>query len=229
MKPRLRAALLPVLGLLLATAGPVAATHDERDTPHPDQVLEALERAVNNRNVEAAFRQFADTATVEADGVTSDRGSIRRWLQRQVEADVHVHLSGYQGEGEQVTWKGEIGQGAWYQAGAAPLEVTGNAVVREGRIESLAYTVVRRDAAELGAAATWELGRARQASFWAPWLPWIPLALGSGLVVGFGMLLRSRQPARTTTGASGRLIRHLDRWSAERRRSTPSPHRAGYR
>jgi hypothetical protein len=171
-------------------------------------VIDRFEQARSRRDFDAALAFFADDATITDRGSQTYRGKeeIRRYLQLVGNRGRSPVVSNRRANGTRVTWTERL-------AGQATLtfELNAEAVVREGKIRSLAYTA-------LGAAGRADPaidGRAQLPAFVGLASVLVMLAGGVGLV--------SLAGARPSTGVwhsqlRGRLVHELGAWSASQRR-----------
>lgn len=207
-----RAARLVGLALLAAALASSQGQAWAQESPAaeptgPAAVLEQLEAALNARDLDRAMALFGPDAHLHEGTERVSRPELRRWLRERTGGDVHVHLGGYQVDGEQVTWTAEIGQGDWWRSGDAAYRVNGSATVRNGQIVRLSTgSVLGLGSSATNAAAT--PSALAGASGWT----WAGAALAA---VTAGLLLARRRvaggrPAATTTG--GRLIAGLGAW-----------------
>ena len=201
---RLRAGRrLLALASLLLVAVPGYALAQARAVD-PPIVLQAFERARANQDVAGALAQFSDeaviTLTVDGRQVQSYTGNaeIRRFLETVVVHTRSLILSNRHVVGSHVTWSERItGQRS------APIDVQVDAVVQDGKIQSLAYRTglgpAQADGAEPGPGP----------------LP-AGAVLGGLLLAGSGLILLASLGAhRPTPGSSrlqGRLIAGLACW-----------------
>jgi hypothetical protein len=121
--------VLLVLCTFVATASRIAAQSAEDEA-----VLKARETALLARNVEAVLQQFAgDALVVSSRGwLLSGRDQIRSWVQDQVERSQREEAGPRYQQGTKRSWPGKVYRDDWQQMGISPLEVTQDAIIREG-------------------------------------------------------------------------------------------------
>ena len=117
-------------------------------------VVLAFEAAQNQGDVEAAVALFADDAV----GVTADgtrwvgKDQIRTVVQHSWASGAHIERSRYQVAGDRVTSQAAVSSALLRAMGVGALQVTAEAVVRDGRIQSTTSTLSPESAARLQAA-----------------------------------------------------------------------------
>ncbi len=123
--------VLLMLFTLVVTASRPAAQRAEEEA-----VLKAWETARLERNVDAVLQQFADDALVVSSSGRLLRGhdQIRSWVQDQVERSQREEAGPHYQQGTKLSWPGKLYRDDWQQMGISPLEVTQDAIIREGKI-----------------------------------------------------------------------------------------------
>jgi hypothetical protein len=144
--------LLMVLLMLLTPV--VTTSRTAAQSAADEAVLNARETALLARDVEAVLQRFADDALV----VTSSgrllrrRAQIRSWVQDQVERSQRDEAGRRYQRGTKLSWPGKVYRDDWQQMGISPLEVTQDAIIREGKIHSFNTSFTPESAARFQAA-----------------------------------------------------------------------------
>lgn len=190
------------LALLLLAGGTRLASAQVMDPP---VIVEAFERARNQRNVDAALAYFADDAVVRLveRGTVSFNGKseIRRFLQNIGTRTPPLLTSNRHVVGNTVTWN-ERDQGQLQST----IDLSVEAFVQEGKIKSLVYR-----AAAPAVAPTRPEGPAL-----------LPAVFAFGAVAGLGLILlgiASLAPRRRPTPSTlhGKLLSGLGEWGSAQR------------
>jgi Domain of unknown function (DUF4440) len=142
-----------LVGLLLL---PLVVTlpRTEAQSAEGEAVLKARETALLARDVEAVLQLFADDAVV----VTSSgrflmgRDQIRGWVQDQVERGQREEAGPRYLQGAKLSWPGKVSRDDWQQLGISPLEVTQDALLRDGKISFFNTSFTPESAARFQAA-----------------------------------------------------------------------------
>jgi Domain of unknown function (DUF4440) len=142
-----------LVGLLLL---PLVVTlpRTEAQSAEGEAVLKARETALLARDVEAVLQLFADDAVV----VTSSgrflmgRDQIRGWVQDQVERGQREEAGPRYLQGAKLSWPGKVYRDDWQQLGISPLEVTQDALLRDGKISFFNTSFTPESAARFQAA-----------------------------------------------------------------------------
>jgi hypothetical protein len=194
-----RAGLLALVLLASATRLASAQVMD------PPVIVEAFERARNQRNVDAALAYFSDDAVVRLveRGTVSFNGKseIRRFLQNIGTRTPPLLTSNRHVVGNTVTWN-EREQGQLQST----IDLSVEAFVQEGKIKSLVYR-----AATPAAAPTRAEGPAL-----------VPAVFALGAVAGLGLILlgiASLAPRRRPSPSTlhGKLMSGLGEWGSAQR------------
>jgi hypothetical protein len=119
-----------------------------------EAVLKARETALLERNVEAVLQQFADDALVVSSSgrLLRGRDQIRSWVQDQVERSQREEAGPRYQQGTKLSWPGKVYRDDWQQMGISPLEVTQDAIIREGKIHFFNTSFTPESAARFQAA-----------------------------------------------------------------------------
>jgi hypothetical protein len=166
----------------------------------PAAVLDNYERALGRRDIDGALSQLAEGAVITVHDprtrILTSRAQVREFLQRASLDAPPVPTSDRQVDGATVTW-GERTQGA----GVATNELTVQAVVENGKIQSLVYRPGRLVQAHGNAAAGTTLESAG-------------MSLGAVVLLGFGLLslATARRQFHAGSNLRGRLVRELHQW-----------------
>jgi hypothetical protein len=144
--------LLMVLLMLFTLM--VIASRTEAQRAEDEAVLNARETALLERNVEAVLQQFADDALVVSSSGRLLRGhdQIRSWVQDQVERSQREEAGSRYQQGTKLSWPGKVYRDDWQQMGISPLEVTQDAIIREGKIHFFNTSFTPKSAARFQAA-----------------------------------------------------------------------------
>jgi Domain of unknown function (DUF4440) len=142
-----------LVGLLML---PLVVTipRTEAQSAEGEAVLKARETALLARDVEAVLQLFADDAVV----VTSSgrflmgRDQIRGWVQDQVERGQREEAGPRYLQGAKLSWPGKVSRDDWQQLGISPLEVTQDALLRDGKISFFNTSFTPESAARFQAA-----------------------------------------------------------------------------
>jgi hypothetical protein len=144
--------LLMVLLMLLTLL--VTTSRIEAQSAEGEAVLKAREAALLARDVEAVLQLFADDALV----VTSSgrflmgRDQIRNWVQDQVERGQREEAGPRYLQGAKLSWPGKVYRDDWQKMGISPLDVTQDALLRDGKIRFFNTTFTPESAARFEAA-----------------------------------------------------------------------------
>jgi len=197
------AALLGAAVLFGAPARPVAAQVSD-----PPVVIDAYERARDAHNVDAALAQFADDATITVEGgmpqAFAGRDQIRRFLAVVVSHSAPRLTSSRHVVGNTVTWT-ERDQGQLL----AMLDLSVEAVVRDGKIHSIVYRLGPPPPPPPSSAATSVVP--------TPLLGAAFVGAVSLLAIGLRMVLAGSRPTRPPSRLRGHLLAELDHWQGARR------------
>jgi hypothetical protein len=89
---------------------------------------------LNARNVEAVLQRFTDDALVVTFGgrLLRGRDQIGSWVQDQVRRGQREEADPRYQSGTKLSWPGKVYRDDWQQVGISPLEVTQDAIIREG-------------------------------------------------------------------------------------------------
>jgi hypothetical protein len=144
--------LLMVLLMLLMFV--VTASLTEAQSTEDEAVLKARETALLARNVEAVLQQFADDALVVSSSgrLLRGRDQIRSWVQDQVERSQREDAGPRYQQRTKLSWPGKVYRDDWQQMGISPLEVTQDAIIREGKIHFFNTSFTPESAARFQAA-----------------------------------------------------------------------------
>jgi Domain of unknown function (DUF4440) len=141
--------VLLMLLTLVATPPHTTAQHVE-----DEDVLKARETALLARDVDAVLQLFADDALV----VTSSgrflmgRDQIKSWVQDQVERGQREEAGPRYQQGAKLSWPGKVYRDDWQKMGISPLDVTQDALLRDGKIRFFNTTFTPESAARFEAA-----------------------------------------------------------------------------
>jgi hypothetical protein len=196
---RLVLAIALVLGALLLLAHAAAAQGME-----PPVIVGAYTRARAEQDLEAAVGQFADDAVLQL-----DRGRARSFAGRD---EIRGYLENVNGEpsillvaprhlaDDTVTWSERV-----LDKRSGTLEMTGEAVIQNGKIASLIYRTGRLTIAEGQTSAL----------AGTPLLP-SSMMIGGVALFGMGLLSLSTVRSQRASGSrlNGRLLAALGHWSA---------------
>jgi ketosteroid isomerase-like protein len=114
------------------------------DCLDPVVVVKALDAACNAGDLERVVALFADDAVLKdplASRFHAGQQQIREWFRPQLQ-QCHVTSTNHQVTGDSVTWEGTVSADMLRQRGIASLDEMAEAVVRGGKIRSLAWTVI---------------------------------------------------------------------------------------
>jgi hypothetical protein len=144
--------LLMVLLMLCTLA--VTASRTEAQRAEDEAVLKARETALLERNVDAVLQQFADDALVVSSSgrLLQGRDQLRSWVQDQVERRQREEAGPRYQQGTKLSWPGKVYRDDWQQMGISPLEVTQDAIIREGKIHFFNTSFTPESAARFQAA-----------------------------------------------------------------------------
>jgi hypothetical protein len=167
---------------------------------NPSTVVDSYERAWGQNDVDAALAHFADSAVITVQDARTrsltGREQIREFLQTAALQAAPVLTSSRQSDGGRLMWSERI-EGQVLSA----KEVSVQAVVKDGKIQSLVYRPGRMVGAQSPAAPSVTTESAS-------------LALGAVLLLGLGLLslatVRSR--VHTSSNLQGSLLRDLRLW-----------------
>jgi hypothetical protein len=119
-----------------------------------DAVLKAREAALLARDVEAVLQLFADDALVATSSgrLLMGRDQIRSWVQDQVERGQREEAGPRCQQGAKLAWPGKVYRDDWQKKGISPLDVTQDAILRDGKIRFFNTTFTPESAARFEAA-----------------------------------------------------------------------------
>jgi hypothetical protein len=139
---------LMLFTLVVTASRPAAQSADD------EAVLKARGTALLERNVDAVLQQFADDALVVSSSgrLLKGRDQIRSWVQDQVERGQREELGPRYQQGTKLSWPGKVYRDDWQQIGISPLEVTHDAILREGKIHFFNTSFTPESAARFQAA-----------------------------------------------------------------------------
>jgi hypothetical protein len=167
---------------------------------NPATVVDSYERAWGQNDVDAALGHFADNAVVTVQDARTrsltSREQIREFLQSAALRAAPVLTSSRQADGGRLMWSERI-EGQVLSA----KEVSVQALVKDGKIQSLAYRPGRMVGAQAPTAPTVTTESAS-------------MALGAVLLLGLGLLSLAtvRTRVRTSSNLHGSLLRDLRHW-----------------
>jgi hypothetical protein len=141
-------AVLVLCTLVVTTSRPAAQRAED------EAVLTARETALLQRNVDAVLQQFADDALVVSSSgrLLGGRDQLRSWVQDQVERSQREEAGPRYQQGTKLSWPGKVYRDDWQQMGISPLEVTQDAIIREGKIHFFNTSFTPESAARFQAA-----------------------------------------------------------------------------
>jgi hypothetical protein len=175
---------------------------------NPSTVVDSYERAWGQNDVDAALGHLADNAVITVQDARTrsltGRDQIREFLQSAALRAAPVLTSSRQADGAKVMWSERL-EGQVLNA----KEVSVQALVKDGKIQSLVYRPGRMVGPQVAEAPT---GTTESAS----------MALGAVLLLSLGLLSLAtvRTRVRTSSNLHGSLHRDLRHW--RRRRSQTS-------
>jgi hypothetical protein len=150
----LRRILLAPTIVLTLLLGPVSGIFAQ-EAADAEAVLRAREAALLDRNIEGVLELFADDADVTTSSGRrfTDKPGIRGWIQEQVDRNQREEVVGNRRtQGDRLVWSGRVYRTDWQNLGVSPLEVTQEAVVKDGRIRLFITAFTPESAARLNAA-----------------------------------------------------------------------------
>jgi ketosteroid isomerase-like protein len=115
-------------------------------TTEPVAVILAMNDLCNAGDVEGVLGLFTDDAVVQnmpqpdGAGVYRGKDEIRAWFAPQIQRHLHVTSQNYQAKGDTVTWETTLSEDELRAMGIESVDVTAEAVVRNGRITSFNIT-----------------------------------------------------------------------------------------
>jgi len=119
-----------------------------------EEVLKARETALLARDVEAVLQLFTDDALVVTSSgrLLMGRDQIRSWVQDQVERGQREEAGPRYLQGTKLAWPGKVYRDDWQKVGISPLDVTQDALLRDGKIRFFNTTFTPESAARFEAA-----------------------------------------------------------------------------
>jgi hypothetical protein len=184
----------------------------------PAAVITAYEMARNRRDIEAALTYFADGAVIsQRNSAFTGKDEIRKFLDSGSARARFIVVSDRRTSGDHVTWTERSGnsngdparppQANGTQAAPTVFAVNVEAVVQDGKIQSVAY-IFGTQAARADASLD---GRAQ--------LP-APFGLAAVVAVMLSVLMIAstgfRRPGRVPSSLHGRLLHDLQGWASAR-------------
>jgi len=145
--------LLFVLVAVLTLVGPSRPASAQ--SLEGESVLKAREAALLARDLAAVLSLFADDALVVTSSgrIFVGREQIGSWVQDQVERGQREEAGPRYMQGAKLSWPGKVHRDDWKKMGISPLDVTQDAIVRDGRIKFFNTTFTRESAARFQAAS----------------------------------------------------------------------------
>ena len=128
--------------------------------PSPEELLAAMEDALNGGDVDAAMAFFTDDAVVKLvpalppgspDTFTSAE-EIRAWFEELVAMNFEIHIEVLQVEGDTVTTRTSTWVDPTREMGVAPLVATEVYIVQDGKIRGFTWTISDESLAKIQAA-----------------------------------------------------------------------------
>jgi hypothetical protein len=110
--------------------------------------------AVDPGRFEAVRAAVPDDALVVSSSgrLLQGRDQIRSWVQDQVERSQREEAGPRYQQGTKLSWPGKVYRDDWQQMGISPLEVTQDAIIREGKIHFFNTSFTPESAAQFQAA-----------------------------------------------------------------------------
>jgi hypothetical protein len=204
-----------VLAMAMLVSGLYATMAQAQvQTNDPIGVITAFELARNRREVDTALNYFADDASVTQRTATfTGKDEIRRYLEAATGRTRFLVVSDRQVSGDRVSWTERItsSQSFSISQGSGGFEVTVEAMVHDGKIQSLSYAGV---------------GQSLRIDPSADARGQVPAIFGLGAVALFlsGLLLLASgppagRPSETPSRLRGRLMQDLKGWSSSQTRA----------
>jgi len=117
-------------------------------TTEPVAVILAMNDLCNVGDVEGVLALFTDDAVIRnlpppdppETGIHTGIEEIRAWLAPQIQRHLQVVSQNYQAKGDTVTWETTLSEDELRAMGIESMDVTAEAVVRNGRISSFTIT-----------------------------------------------------------------------------------------
>lgn len=143
---------LLVLAVVVMFAGPSRPAFSQ--SPEGESVLKAREAALLARDLAAVLNLFADDAIVVTSSgrIFVGREQIRSWVQDQVERGQREEAGPRYIQGAKLSWPGKVYRDDWLKMQISPLDVTQDAIIRDGRIRFFNTTFSPESAARFQAA-----------------------------------------------------------------------------
>lgn len=147
--------IIAMMALVVMLALPVALYAQETD---PESAIRALHDALHAKDIDAALTLLADDAVVtiahrtRPHDVFTGKEAIRGWYEGLVAQNIDAELSNFQVDGDNVAWSSKISIDDWRGLGVAPLDLTSEGIVQDGKIKSYTVTLSEESSAKLQAA-----------------------------------------------------------------------------
>ncbi len=167
-KHLMSAGVLILVAMLLFMSVPISAQDAQPATPatDPESILSAIYEAINAGDVETAIAYYDENAVQvllpappDNDGALEGAEQIREWREAFVGRNGALELSNMQTSGDTVLFDAQVTEDVFTHFGVAPLEFSGVAVVRDGKVVAESLVMKDRSQAALGAAIALEGNR----------------------------------------------------------------------
>ena len=125
-------------------------------TPDPESVVNSWNDALNVGDVEAALEYLEDDALITIvpppaglSGIFTGKEQIRGWYEGNAAQNGFNEIVEIQVNGDKVNWTSKFGMDEWREIGVESLEVFGEGVIVDGKIQSYTVTIPPESLAKL--------------------------------------------------------------------------------
>jgi len=125
-------------------------------TPDPESVVKSWNDALNVGDVEAALEYLDEDAAITIvpppagmSGIFTGKEQIRGWYEANAALNGFNEFVEIQVNGDKVNWTSKFGMDEWRKIGVESLDVLGEGVIVDGKIQSYTVTIPPESLAKL--------------------------------------------------------------------------------